>query len=315
MQLAPSNRHRSLRNRAHARGAIVRTERRRLCAESSTNCRLKRNHSHQSCTRLGTISKDPIGFAAGDPNLYRYVENRPTTATDPSGLVLVVIDGTGSKGWSVHADGTDPKTGRRKSHSHNFYVDYPLDPGESKFFFHGPCNEATGSDTDDIYRAALSKLAGVLNKNPREEINIVGHSRGGYIAMELARYLQSKGYRVNFLGLYDAVDMAPGFGEAETIPSNVDHAAHAMGNPRLKSRWYFNTADHGAEDKTKMKSCNIETFWATHGGMGGAPWAGDQPKGTAKSVDEDVALLVDEWMRKHAQGAGIPMPPSPKINY
>ncbi len=33
------------------------------------------------------ISKDPIGFAAGDANLYRYVGNRVTNATDPSGLV------------------------------------------------------------------------------------------------------------------------------------------------------------------------------------------------------------------------------------
>ncbi len=32
------------------------------------------------------ISKDPIGFAAGDANLYRYVGNGPTNATDPSGL-------------------------------------------------------------------------------------------------------------------------------------------------------------------------------------------------------------------------------------
>ena len=32
------------------------------------------------------ISKDPIGFAAGDANLYRYVGNGPTTRTDPSGL-------------------------------------------------------------------------------------------------------------------------------------------------------------------------------------------------------------------------------------
>lgn len=29
---------------------------------------------------------DPLGFAAGDPNLYRYVGNGPTNATDPSGL-------------------------------------------------------------------------------------------------------------------------------------------------------------------------------------------------------------------------------------
>jgi len=32
------------------------------------------------------ISQDPIGFAAGDANLYRYVGNGPTTKTDPSGL-------------------------------------------------------------------------------------------------------------------------------------------------------------------------------------------------------------------------------------
>jgi hypothetical protein len=32
------------------------------------------------------ISQNPIGFAAGDANLYRYVGNGPTNATDPSGL-------------------------------------------------------------------------------------------------------------------------------------------------------------------------------------------------------------------------------------
>ena len=32
------------------------------------------------------LSQDPMGFAAGDANWYRYVGNTPTTATDPSGL-------------------------------------------------------------------------------------------------------------------------------------------------------------------------------------------------------------------------------------
>jgi RHS repeat-associated protein len=32
------------------------------------------------------ISQDPIGFAAGDANLYRYTGNSPTNRTDPSGL-------------------------------------------------------------------------------------------------------------------------------------------------------------------------------------------------------------------------------------
>ena len=32
------------------------------------------------------VQRDPIGFAAGDPNLYRFVGNNPANATDPSGL-------------------------------------------------------------------------------------------------------------------------------------------------------------------------------------------------------------------------------------
>jgi RHS repeat-associated protein len=32
------------------------------------------------------VTEDPIGFLGGDQNLYRYVENGPTTATDPLGL-------------------------------------------------------------------------------------------------------------------------------------------------------------------------------------------------------------------------------------
>src|SRR5205085_1402421 len=31
------------------------------------------------------LQRDPLGFRAGDVNLYAYVSNRPTKATDPSG--------------------------------------------------------------------------------------------------------------------------------------------------------------------------------------------------------------------------------------
>jgi hypothetical protein len=34
------------------------------------------------------ISQDPLGFDAGDSNLYRYVNNRATVAVDPSGLLM-----------------------------------------------------------------------------------------------------------------------------------------------------------------------------------------------------------------------------------
>ncbi len=33
-----------------------------------------------------TLSQSPLGFNAGDANLYRYVSNNPTNATDPNGL-------------------------------------------------------------------------------------------------------------------------------------------------------------------------------------------------------------------------------------
>jgi RHS repeat-associated protein len=35
------------------------------------------------------LQQDTLGFAAGDPNLFRYVKNSPTNATDPSGNVII----------------------------------------------------------------------------------------------------------------------------------------------------------------------------------------------------------------------------------
>ncbi len=44
------------------------------------------------------ISADPIGFAAGDTNLYRYAGNSPGNATDPSGHIATTLVGTGVGG-------------------------------------------------------------------------------------------------------------------------------------------------------------------------------------------------------------------------
>jgi hypothetical protein len=85
MQLARAKSKRPLRKRIHARGAIVRKDRRRQCAAMSTNCHPEHHPKQRSCTWLGIISKDPIGFAAGDANLYRYVGNDPVNSIDPDG--------------------------------------------------------------------------------------------------------------------------------------------------------------------------------------------------------------------------------------
>ena len=39
------------------------------------------------------LSEDPLGFAAGDTNLYRYVGNNPVNATDPTGLATSYLGG------------------------------------------------------------------------------------------------------------------------------------------------------------------------------------------------------------------------------
>jgi RHS repeat-associated protein len=38
------------------------------------------------------LTQDPMGLAAGDPNVYRYVGNSPTNATDPSGNYIFFIN-------------------------------------------------------------------------------------------------------------------------------------------------------------------------------------------------------------------------------
>jgi RHS repeat-associated protein len=48
------------------------------------------------------ITQDPLGFDAGDSNLYRYVNNRPTVATDPTGRIYFTFD------WSD--SGNSPQT-------------------------------------------------------------------------------------------------------------------------------------------------------------------------------------------------------------
>jgi RHS repeat-associated protein len=55
--------------------------------ELDTEINLQYNHARWYDSFSGRwISQDPLGFDAGDSNLYRYVNNGPTGVTDPSGL-------------------------------------------------------------------------------------------------------------------------------------------------------------------------------------------------------------------------------------
>ncbi len=65
--------------------------------ERDTESDLQYNRARYYDAAIGRwISTDPIGFAAGDINLYRYVGNGPMGATDPGGQFTFVISPVGS---------------------------------------------------------------------------------------------------------------------------------------------------------------------------------------------------------------------------
>jgi RHS repeat-associated protein len=57
------------------------------------------------------LSHDPAGFAAGDPNLYRYCGNSPTNFTDPSGMYESSGSGGQGDGWSGESGNRGSNTG------------------------------------------------------------------------------------------------------------------------------------------------------------------------------------------------------------
>jgi len=138
------------------------------------------------------LSHDPIGFAGGDANLYRYVGNGPTNSTDPSGLVLIVIDGTGSEPFSESPESIGPD-GRCASLSYKIFEDYVAKPNEKKYFIHGPNYGRSGWDCEDRFKEAKAQIDDAIENGDDAVINIVGHSRGGAIATKLAEDLAGVG--------------------------------------------------------------------------------------------------------------------------
>jgi RHS repeat-associated protein len=65
------------------------------------------------------LQTDPLGFAAGDSNLYRFVGNDPTNATDPSGdLVGLVILGGAAVGFWLFGPGASPVQAPSRPNEH-----------------------------------------------------------------------------------------------------------------------------------------------------------------------------------------------------
>jgi len=242
------------------------------------------------------LTRDPIGEQGGQ-NLYGFVNNNPVNNVDALGFYLAAVDGTDSEKWvgQLH----------HGSFVLNFYNDYIGSGG--KDYENGP--NLFGGGVSSTVNKVYNNIYDVLKKNPKEDINLVGHSRGGLIVILVAKKLHdnpppcTKG-EIKFMGLYDAVDRYL-WADGSVIPDNVDFVAHARRDPGVHSRpWFGNTGTSGG--KVYMQ----QFFWVTHSGAGGDPWGGDHPTingvpTITQQQDIDDSKQVDEWMRNNARMTGL----------
>ena len=106
-------------------------------------------------------------------------------------------------------------------------------------------------------------------KDKATKVCLAGYSRGAAAVIRAAMNLDPK--PVDYLVLFDAVDRS--FVDAQTIPQNVKEVLHAKRDPKAQSREGFSNCGLSYHPGTTKYS--LREFNATHGGLGGTPWASD----------------------------------------
>ncbi len=176
------------------------------------------------------LANDPLGFYGRDANLYRYVGNDPTDATDPSGLMAIMFDGAGYR----------PTDNTIMS---QLVMPYLQDPKQKNGDNGNPIRLSTSiGNLEKKVDGAMEEILKVRKDNPTEPIDIFGWSRGGIAAItlvhqRLANHKAQDGkpdpIPVRFLGLLDPtaplseIDEDPEFSVAnfKHVDGNVQFAA------------------------------------------------------------------------------------------
>lgn len=96
------------------------------------------------------------------------------------------------------------------------------------------------------------------------KIYLFGFSRGALIARHFADWLRETGRKVEFLGIWDTVDSTIGLDVAETCPSNVNAARHAVA--RDETRKFFRLVPLKSGGNRRVKE---RLFPGSHSDIGG----------------------------------------------
>ena len=178
---------------------------------------------------------------------------------------------------------------------------------EVSFYWDGPNFGATGLDASGIFGGVKQQICAhqceaKKSGKPLPKINLVGWSRGATVVMEIAEELQDDGCccsrnflgfccdriypAVNWMGLFDAVDMTATWGWANNITSNVRNASHVI---KSEKQMFFPTSSAKAEDATRTNVNTVKLKDSTHNDVG---------------ATSEAAL---HWMVDEARNAGVKM--------
>jgi RHS repeat-associated protein len=233
------------------------------------------------------LTQDPVGFDAGDTNLYRYVRDEPSIRSDASGLYAVFFDGTTNNLTTkrtivgrMYEASKDPQ---------KEYVQTPLAWKNLTQF------QAEGIKTVKGILAAFKKCKDL-------NVDLIGYSRGAALAIGVANLLNNLAKKtpgvppinVKFMGLIDPVSTGV-IGAPTLVPNNVKEtwAGVRDGSKDLGDRFTILTSLIFARMDVQYggPSTTILYFPLTHGEMGRNPVVAKDLYDAAKNAGMPLGAL------------------------
>lgn len=256
--------------------------------------------------------------------------------------IFVGIDGTGTHAWLEGPDGHTPDNPARwNSHTRNLY-DEMAEKVKYPYYDYGPDNYQTGADSDDKHDRALNyAVQKYAESGGTASVALVGWSRGAAIALWVANDLSDLGINVDFVGLYDPVDMSLWIPDGEAIVApmidRVDVVGPTLDAPNLDylifERMSWDLLSDGLRTSIpyiRPESGNTNTLIArflldaSHGSIGGTPgyndegldsWGEDWNTDYNYSVDRSNSIIADQIVREGLRAEGWDVREIPEDEY
>jgi nucleoid-associated protein YgaU len=140
-------------------------------------------------------------------------------------------------------------------------------PNRHREYFRGPTVD--GFKTRQIAEKAAESARKLRGLQGVTGLFMFGHSRGGAAIIHAAGILQEQNILIEFMGLFDAVQMTNTV-DAAVVPANVLRVRHARRDPISRSRPGWGNC--GTRTAAVIPIYDERFFVCTHGAVGGTPY-------------------------------------------